>query len=357
MHEGFIDTSIVYQDADDTYYFGEYISMDTFTSELYNCFGSAAISGLWMWRGTSHTWVIFYTHNIYAPDSAMYMWWRMDGPVGYTASDTACLPVEEPPGYFGWYGLNAGWWNDYGPVSPYPQDNLPTGLTQVEGSGGLSSTKAITAFDFTTPAVTGTIDSSAKTILLIVSPGTDVSSLTPTITFTGASVSPASGVAQDFTNPVTYTVTAQDSSTQDYNVTVTDLIPMHEGFIDPSEIYQDADDTYYFGEYIPTGSFTSELASCNNNTGVSGLWMWRGTSHTWVIYYTHNEYAPDSAMYLWVRIADSIGYTASDTQCKSPEEPPGYFGWYGLNAGWWNDYGPVSPYPQENLPTGLTKIN
>lgn len=36
----------------------------------------------------------------------------------------------------------------------------------------------------------------------------------------GASISPLSGVAQDFTNPVAYTVTAQDNSTAVYNVTV-----------------------------------------------------------------------------------------------------------------------------------------
>jgi len=52
--------------------------------------------------------------------------------------------------------------------------------------------------------------------------GTDVTNLTPTITVSQyATISPASGVAQDFTNPVTYTVTAQDNSTKSWTVTVT----------------------------------------------------------------------------------------------------------------------------------------
>ena len=51
--------------------------------------------------------------------------------------------------------------------------------------------------------------------------GTDVTSLAPTYTVSrSATGAPASGTAQDFTKPVTYTVTAQDGSAQDYTVTV-----------------------------------------------------------------------------------------------------------------------------------------
>jgi hypothetical protein len=81
--------------------------------------------------------------------------------------------------------------------------------------------KTITGFSFTNPAVTGTINESAKTIAVTVPSGTDRSALIPTITHTGASISPESGAAQNFTNPVTYTVTARDGSTMAYTVTVT----------------------------------------------------------------------------------------------------------------------------------------
>ena len=65
------------------------------------------------------------------------------------------------------------------------------------------------------------VNEGAKTIALTVPYGTDVTALVPTITHTGASVSSNTGVAQNFTNPVTYTVTAADASTQAYTVTVT----------------------------------------------------------------------------------------------------------------------------------------
>jgi len=84
-----------------------------------------------------------------------------------------------------------------------------------------SSAKAITAFSFVSPAAIGTITESTHSIAITVPSGTNVKALIPAITHTGASINPASGVAQDFTNPVTYTVTAEDASMQDYTITVT----------------------------------------------------------------------------------------------------------------------------------------
>jgi hypothetical protein len=81
----------------------------------------------------------------------------------------------------------------------------------------LNPAKDIT--DFVILGVHGTITGTA--IALTVPYGTDVTNLTPTVTITGASVSPASGVPRDFSSPVTYTVTAADGSTQNYTVTVT----------------------------------------------------------------------------------------------------------------------------------------
>ncbi|OHB17729.1 MAG: hypothetical protein A2749_01675 [Parcubacteria group bacterium RIFCSPHIGHO2_01_FULL_45_26] len=85
----------------------------------------------------------------------------------------------------------------------------------------ISSAKAITTFNFTTPAATGVIDETAHTVEVTVPFGTSVTALVPTIVVsTGASVSPNTGVAQNFTTPATYTVTAENASTQDYAVTV-----------------------------------------------------------------------------------------------------------------------------------------
>lgn len=95
-------------------------------------------------------------------------------------------------------------------------------LTEEQVQTAMDPEKAITDFVFEAldPDVVGVIDEGAKTITLGVPEGTSVTALTPTITHTGASVAPASGVARDFTAPVTYTVTAGDASTADYTVTV-----------------------------------------------------------------------------------------------------------------------------------------
>jgi hypothetical protein len=79
-----------------------------------------------------------------------------------------------------------------------------------------SSAKNITAF--TILDIKGTVG--ANTISLTVPYGTILTFLVPTITITGASINPASGVPQDFSSPVDYTVTAVDGSTKTYTVTV-----------------------------------------------------------------------------------------------------------------------------------------
>jgi hypothetical protein len=87
---------------------------------------------------------------------------------------------------------------------------------------GPNPSKAITGFSFTGLTAGESIDEDAKTISVLVPYGTPLSNLTPTITVSpDATVSPGSGQAQDFTDQVTYTVTAQDGSTVEYTVTVT----------------------------------------------------------------------------------------------------------------------------------------
>lgn len=78
---------------------------------------------------------------------------------------------------------------------------------------------------FTLPTQTGsaTINTTNHTVAIEVTYTADVTALTPTITLSyGATVIPASGVSQNFTSPVTYTVTALDgTTTQEWVVTVT----------------------------------------------------------------------------------------------------------------------------------------
>jgi len=97
-------------------------------------------------------------------------------------------------------------------------------VTVTKSAAPKSTAKDITAFSFgaLSPAVAGVIDNTAKTISATLPAGTDATKLVPTLTTSAkATVSPASGAAQDFTKAVTYTVTAEDGSTQTYSVTVT----------------------------------------------------------------------------------------------------------------------------------------
>lgn len=86
----------------------------------------------------------------------------------------------------------------------------------------LSSEKLITSFHLLLdPEVIGTIDQTNFIVKLDVPYDTDVKNLTPSLFISPlATVFPPSDVAQDFTDPVVYTVTAQDNSTQEYKAVV-----------------------------------------------------------------------------------------------------------------------------------------
>lgn len=81
----------------------------------------------------------------------------------------------------------------------------------------------ITSFKFAgfdSPANAGVIDND-HTIVVTLPDNTNLATLTPIIQLSANStISPKSGIAQDFTLPVTYTVTDTHGDTQDYIVTV-----------------------------------------------------------------------------------------------------------------------------------------
>lgn len=81
--------------------------------------------------------------------------------------------------------------------------------------------KEIIGFAFPEISVSAQIDNVGKTVYARVPEGTDVTNLVPEITVSdGATVSPASGEVQDFTNPVVYTLTAVNGTTCEYTATV-----------------------------------------------------------------------------------------------------------------------------------------
>ena len=84
-----------------------------------------------------------------------------------------------------------------------------------------SNEKQILSFRFEPFDIEAVIVEEAKTISATLPSDADVTNLVPTIVVSEkATVNPVSGVPMDFTNPVTYTVTAEDGSQITYQVTV-----------------------------------------------------------------------------------------------------------------------------------------
>lgn len=101
-------------------------------------------------------------------------------------------------------------------------DNTTTSWTvKIAPPKSMTPGKQFTHFKIVTPAVTGVIDSVNRTITATVPTGTALTSLNTDISIAaGHTISPASGVAQNFTSPVTYTVTKPDNTTTTWTVKV-----------------------------------------------------------------------------------------------------------------------------------------
>lgn len=95
-----------------------------------------------------------------------------------------------------------------------------------------SSQKNIFSFNFSSLSVIGFVNDNTNQIFLTVPNTTTVESLVPTILVSAnATVTPESGVAQNFTSPVIYTVTAEDGSEKKYEVIVNKPLSVSSGLI------------------------------------------------------------------------------------------------------------------------------
>lgn len=135
-----------------------------------------------------------------------------------------------------------------------------------------------TGTDFLTMSVAGelfssTIDNASKTVTLFVPEGTDVTNLAPTFTLsTGATSNITSGTPQDFTNPVTYTITAEVTSiVENWTVQVVNPTPTISVF--PSSgivgtevsIYGKGFSTTIADNNVSFGGVSATVSSASNN--------------------------------------------------------------------------------------------
>ncbi len=136
--------------------------------------------------------------------------------------------------------------------------------------------KEITAFGFPSASATGIID--GTNISVTVPYDTDVTALVATFNTTGASITvgPAAQTsgetANDFTNPVTYRVTAADSSYQDYTVTVTIALNTAKNitaFSIPSAPATGIIDGLNISVTVPYGTDVTALVATFSTTGAS----------------------------------------------------------------------------------------
>ncbi|MDL4839188.1 family 43 glycosylhydrolase [Aquibacillus rhizosphaerae] len=163
--------------------------------------------------------------------------------------------------------------------------------------------------------------------------GTEVTNLTPTIdVLPGSTVNPASGEAQDFTNPVTYTVTDEEGNKQQWTVSV-EMYP--EGtlpglYADP-QIYVHGD-TYYM--YPTTDGFESWSGTQFKAFSSKDLINWE--DHGVIVdlatddveWATGNAWAPgfaekDGYFYHYSSANQQIGVTKSSSPTSGFEDPLG----------------------------------
>ncbi|MDR2362043.1 MAG: DUF5018 domain-containing protein [Prevotellaceae bacterium] len=104
--------------------------------------------------------------------------------------------------------------------------------------------KEITEFSIPSLELTGEINPDAHTIALVVTPDFNQSLLenvVPDIKYTGVSIEPAVTEPQNFTRNVTYKVTAEDGSSQNYTVSLTVSEFVSSGFAKVTEVWAKTD--------------------------------------------------------------------------------------------------------------------
>lgn len=131
----------------------------------------------------------------------------------------------------------------------------------------LNSAAEIVSFEVPDMIGFSLIDNVNYTVIAIVPLTSDLTNIIPTIGISSdATIDPASGVTQDFTNPVIYTVTAQDGTTQAWTVTVA-----QPAMLTVSEIQGQAAASPFDGQTIITSGIVTGV-----HPNISGYFIQNG---------------------------------------------------------------------------------
>ncbi|MBI9066475.1 MAG: lamin tail domain-containing protein [Salinivirgaceae bacterium] len=174
----------------------------------------------------------------------------------------------------------------------------------------LSTEAEILTFVLTDELGNAEINSSEATIYSIVPWDTDLTTLTPVITISsGAQITPT--VAQDFSAPVVYTVTAQDGTTiKEWTVTVVNdeeasLISIHD-----IQFIENGNDSPYLGQSITTKGVVAAVDS-------KGLYLQDGEG-AWNGVYVYKGSAPEATIGDSIIVAGDIVEYLNLTEILNP---------------------------------------
>ncbi|MGM0376664.1 MAG: T9SS type A sorting domain-containing protein [Bacteroidota bacterium] len=186
-------------------------------------------------------------------DNYEYIWGGTVG--GTTSADVpASLALTE-----GGTIYNAGKFNGDVNFNPWAGDAINRSSTGFSNGyfwavESYNSATDILTFEMTEQTAPAAIDNGTHQVDVEVESETDISSLSPTITISeNAVINPPSGEAQDFTNPVTYQVTAENGvDIQDWTVQVSVATGEQQAAAHSFQIYPNPASNYLFIE-LPQG--------------------------------------------------------------------------------------------------------
>lgn len=144
----------------------------------------------------------------------------------------------------------------------------------------------ILSFTFANIVGVAVINATTHTVTAVLLNGEDVSAITPTFTLSaGATSDPASGVEDDYTNPVTITVTAEDTeTTQEWTVTITE---------DDDPVPTVATVATTSADYISVrANVTGRIYSANGGTLTARGVCWSSTNTSPTTADNHTTYTP-----------------------------------------------------------------